>query len=501
MKLLRTHAVAIFLGICAFVLIFWGVGDGHLNNWDEAWYAAVSRQMARTGDFITPVWNTKPFFEKPPMYYWISAVAYKVLGETTLSARFFSALGTATSVILVYILGFLLFDRLTGILSMITLISTVGFLYRGRTGNMDGFLTAPLLLSMGAFVCLIKTKRKKLWFGIATISILVAALTKGAIAFVFPILGCLLGSCRGFSPKNTHKGTPFWGPLRLRHPCVIANISGYAFATGIAFFIFILWFLSYRCMFGSQFVSQFFSQQTEKIAPSASVTSGFSFEYLIYLKSGLRLWFLLFIPSFILSWGVWRKNKAFLFLLYVTLFFVFLSFSANKSDWYLMTFYPVYALIIGSVAVWAWQKYVKKISPVVLIVGFIALAGYQLVIYRTLYMPPDVAEGEAKVALAARDIVPKNLPIYLTHYYFPTTIYYSEHLVYAVFSDHEEGNAWWIRPKTEWSTIAKEKEVYVIANTDQLTDLRDAFVPQTLRELYSAGDKVLVTNAVKSDTK
>ncbi|RPJ05488.1 MAG: hypothetical protein EHM28_12010 [Spirochaetaceae bacterium] len=250
-------------------------------------------------------------------------------------------------------------------------------------------------------------------------------------------------------------------------------------------------------MFGEQFVTQFFSQQTDKVAPSISITSGFSLQYLTYLKSGMKLWLLLFIPSFILSWGVWRKTKAFLLLIYATVFFVFLSFSANKSDWYLTTFYPVYALVIGFVAVWAWKRFLPRVSIALLVVGFIALAAYQLIAYRTMYMPLDVAEGEARVALAAKDIVPKDTPIYLTHYYFPTTAYYSEHLVYAVFSDHEKGNAWWIRAKSDWKTIAKQKEVYVIVNTDQLKDLRDTFAPQTLTELFKAGDKILVTNSVE----
>jgi 4-amino-4-deoxy-L-arabinose transferase-like glycosyltransferase len=40
---------------------------------DEPRYASIGRSMAVTGDFITPRLNEKPWFEKPPLLYWMIA--------------------------------------------------------------------------------------------------------------------------------------------------------------------------------------------------------------------------------------------------------------------------------------------------------------------------------------------------------------------------------------------------------------------------------------------
>ncbi|MDX2269816.1 MAG: hypothetical protein NW208_17070 [Bryobacter sp.] len=45
---------------------------------DEARYAAIGQEMARTGDWVTPVLWGKPWFEKPPLLYWLIAAGTRV---------------------------------------------------------------------------------------------------------------------------------------------------------------------------------------------------------------------------------------------------------------------------------------------------------------------------------------------------------------------------------------------------------------------------------------
>lgn len=44
---------------------------------DEPRYADIAREMARTGDWITPRLSGEPWFEKPPLLYWLGALGYK----------------------------------------------------------------------------------------------------------------------------------------------------------------------------------------------------------------------------------------------------------------------------------------------------------------------------------------------------------------------------------------------------------------------------------------
>jgi 4-amino-4-deoxy-L-arabinose transferase-like glycosyltransferase len=54
---------------------------------DEGRYAEIPREMAVTGDWITPRLNGLKYFEKPPLQYWASAAAYSVFGFSEWTAR------------------------------------------------------------------------------------------------------------------------------------------------------------------------------------------------------------------------------------------------------------------------------------------------------------------------------------------------------------------------------------------------------------------------------
>ena len=54
-----------------YVLYLGGVG---FLGPDEPRYAAIGRDMAATGDWITPRLNSQPWFEKPPLTYWLTAL-------------------------------------------------------------------------------------------------------------------------------------------------------------------------------------------------------------------------------------------------------------------------------------------------------------------------------------------------------------------------------------------------------------------------------------------
>ena len=54
---------------------------------DEPRYASIGRTMAHTGQFVTPVLWGSPWFEKPPLLYWMTALGTMVGLNPELSAR------------------------------------------------------------------------------------------------------------------------------------------------------------------------------------------------------------------------------------------------------------------------------------------------------------------------------------------------------------------------------------------------------------------------------
>ena len=54
---------------------------------DEGRYAEIPREMAATGDWITPRLNGLKYFEKPPLQYWATAASYSAFGVSEWTAR------------------------------------------------------------------------------------------------------------------------------------------------------------------------------------------------------------------------------------------------------------------------------------------------------------------------------------------------------------------------------------------------------------------------------
>jgi 4-amino-4-deoxy-L-arabinose transferase-like glycosyltransferase len=59
------------------VLFFYGLTDVGLLGPDEPRYAAIAREMALSGDFVTPRLWGEPWFEKPALLYWLIAAGYR----------------------------------------------------------------------------------------------------------------------------------------------------------------------------------------------------------------------------------------------------------------------------------------------------------------------------------------------------------------------------------------------------------------------------------------
>jgi 4-amino-4-deoxy-L-arabinose transferase-like glycosyltransferase len=78
---LITSAVAI---ACFYLYNLSGVG---MLSTDEPRYAAIGQAMARSGDLVTPVLWGSPWFEKPPLLYWMSAAFFAMGLKPEVAAR------------------------------------------------------------------------------------------------------------------------------------------------------------------------------------------------------------------------------------------------------------------------------------------------------------------------------------------------------------------------------------------------------------------------------
>src|SRR3569832_2004799 len=91
----------VLLAFAALVLWFANLDDRKLIKPDEGRYAEISREMAASGDWVTPRLNGIKYFEKPPLHYWASAAVFRTLGEHEVTARLYTCLAGFATIFLV----------------------------------------------------------------------------------------------------------------------------------------------------------------------------------------------------------------------------------------------------------------------------------------------------------------------------------------------------------------------------------------------------------------
>ena len=135
-KLQLDFNILYLLTLSTFFCLF-RLGRGSLASWDEALYAVASREIHQSGDWVRLTFFGQPFYDKPPLYFWLTNFCYPFFGVTELSARLPSALCGIGTVWATYFLGSRLFSKDVGFLSAGILLSCADFLHYSRFATLD----------------------------------------------------------------------------------------------------------------------------------------------------------------------------------------------------------------------------------------------------------------------------------------------------------------------------------------------------------------------------
>ncbi len=183
------------LSLSSFVVLY-SLGSHVLRTWDESIYAEVAKEMLRQHHWLTPHWSQQPWFEKPPLLMWATALVYRLFGISELSSRLITALCGIAAVWLTFELGKRLEDAWTGLLAAAVLLSNGYFIYMSRFGTLDVPLAACFMLAAYGYVRGI-SEDKRWWYAVGT-AVGAACMLKGAGGVVAPLalLLALLSDCR-----------------------------------------------------------------------------------------------------------------------------------------------------------------------------------------------------------------------------------------------------------------------------------------------------------------
>lgn len=295
-----------------FLLYFFGIDQVGLLGPDEPRYASIGREMARSGDWVTPRLNGEKWFEKPALLYWMTAAAYQAGLDDDLAPRVPVAAMSAAFLIFFFWIVRTEFGVDTAAYSTIILATCAGWLAYGQISVPDLPLAATFSVAM--LLCLRPGIRRA---ALAGIFLGLAVLAKALVPLVLaaPLLWkrrfrelltiaatCLVVAAPWYILCTMRNGPPFWQDL---------------------------------------IVKQHFTRFTSNV-----LAHGQPFWYYApVLLGALFPWTPLLLPVF--RREVITDSRQFFLLLWAALGFVFFSLPPNKLPGYLLPILPALAVLMG----------------------------------------------------------------------------------------------------------------------------------------------------------
>lgn len=184
----RRHRLLALLGlISAAVIHAHRLGSPVLfDDPNDAQYAEVAREMIERGEWLSPRLNGVLFLNKPPLLYWLIAIAYSALGVGELAARLPGLLATLVTAVLVYRLGVELFDVRVGLSAALIYLALPSTYIEARFVRPDSILIATTTAAVLALIIALRSRGWRRHRALAALQLALAGgvLAKGAVALL-----------------------------------------------------------------------------------------------------------------------------------------------------------------------------------------------------------------------------------------------------------------------------------------------------------------------------
>lgn len=292
----------------------------------EARYIEIPRQMLATGDWLTPRINGVPYFEKPPLFYWMQAAVMGVFGYGEFAGRIVTALFSAGCCAVTYAVAAMLYGRKAGLLSALMLATCLLGYVLSRVATLDVPVSFFITCTLGCFLAAQSSTRKSTPYLLMYAAAALGTMTKGLIGFVVP--GLVIGA---------------WIALTRRW----AVLKEARLLTGLALFLLIAapWHLLMH-MHHPAFAEFYFIHEhfTRYLTDEHKRTAPWWF-FLAVTVAGLMPWTAL-LPA--AGKALRLKDPDTLFLaLWVALPLIFYSTSHSKLLPYIFPIFPPLAILLG----------------------------------------------------------------------------------------------------------------------------------------------------------
>ncbi len=174
------------------LLLLFALGSRGLNEPDEGRYANIARAMVLSGDWWEPRMSGLAHYDKPPLVYWTTALAFQVFGFNEWAARLPSLLGAVCTLLGLGWAAFRLYGARVAWWSVLICGTTAHLLVFARILTPDMALTGWCTLAVATWA---ETRARAGAWGPWLLSVLFWSLawwTKATPALI-PLLGLAIG--------------------------------------------------------------------------------------------------------------------------------------------------------------------------------------------------------------------------------------------------------------------------------------------------------------------
>jgi 4-amino-4-deoxy-L-arabinose transferase-like glycosyltransferase len=396
-----TYLLLLFFFLCLILpSFFYKLGASSLVSFDEAWYAAVARNIRTTKDPLNLYFNGSRFVDHPPAGFWFIAATQAIFGDNEFGSRAAAAILGLAALVLIFILGTLISSPAVGLASVVALSSSPWFIYRSRSGNLDITLTFYFLLT---FILAISASKNKKFLIPLAVSLAFLILTKTMVPFtILPSLVII-----------------FWNSTVIFSREFILSIT-------IAITLTLTWFISQLINYPG-FISKYFIVGLPKSKPTTILDNILLTK--TYLHEGIGSFFRPIIFSLPLS--LFIKNKYFYSLLLFTIIFIIpFFFSSRGQIWHLIPVYPFLILIFFTVLYLLLKSYLISRSSLVsalIITLSLLISGPQILKnWNDFINIPAYISDEA---ILSREASRYLYPLSIDDRFLPVAVYYSGKVV------------------------------------------------------------------------
>lgn len=320
--------------------MFWQLGHLPLLDNDEPVYGQVAKEMAQSGwtGWLTPHYNGGVWFDKPPLFYWLSALSMRAFGVSEWAARLPSALLSVALAAVTVALGRRAYPQTprAGLWAGFALATCVQSFLLAHAAVTDMTLAVCLATALLALYGWTETGRGR-WMVLAGAMTGLAALAKGPVAIV--LLGAQMVAFLCLTRRAARLRSPaLWGGFAL---CLAVSLP---------------WYLAMISLHGDAFVRGFLEANnvTRFLQPEHRATQNF-FWYVPVFAAMFLPWTLA-LPGALAAAREQNQRerqepngpRPTLFLgLWSALVFLFFSFSQTKLWTYVFPIAPTVAVLTG----------------------------------------------------------------------------------------------------------------------------------------------------------